>query len=399
MPAARKSSRRSRRSRPGKSLKGLAKGAMNVGSRAVRGTVRTAKNTVTKTAANTARAATETVDFARNFSKDVVDALETVVNGLINGAGSVVDTAGSVTENVLTDLFDVKATHVFKGAGKLAKQLADNIGGVVRQIPYVGNATGYVVESAGGGVFHVILSVGKLIGSTSRRLGRVAKKTTDLVVFTLHAGRDQIKDTAVSVDDIIDRVGNSLVGRSRTSAKTLKGAGGMLATLFGSGGNVHQRKESDKPVFFTKEHTTKVSSERDGDEFLPYKLDDVLGNNCAFQIIAIDNDKKMIYMFHRFRLPEPLESNEWSEDYKAEEHTKTDDKLWKNIKDGSLVNNSELVELITTRKDVVELILLFDFWITQKQLATDCPERTEWLTQLQKRAHRLQHKFHGRRWP
>ena len=159
-------------------------------------------------------------------SQDVVDALETVVNGLINGAGSVVDTAGSVTENVLTDLFDVKATHVFKGAGKLAKQLADNIGGVVRQIPYVGNATGYVVESAGGGVFHVILSVGKLIGSTSRRLGRVAKKTTDLVVFTLHAGRDQIKDTAVSVDDIVDRVGNSLVGRSGKSAKTLKGAGG-----------------------------------------------------------------------------------------------------------------------------------------------------------------------------
>ena len=227
MPAARRSSRRSRAShRSSKSLKGLAKGAMNVGSRAVRGTVRTARNTVTKTASNTARAATETIDFARDFSKDVVDALETVVNGLINGAGSVVDTAGSVTENVLTDLFDVKATHVFKGAGTLAKQLADNIGGVVRQIPYVGNATGYVVESAGGGVFHVILSVGKLIGSTSRRLGRVAKKTTDLVVFTLHAGRDQIKDTAVSVDDIIDRVGNSLVGRSGKSAKTLKSAGG-----------------------------------------------------------------------------------------------------------------------------------------------------------------------------
>ena len=240
-------SRTSRR-RAGKSLKGLAKGAMKVGtsavkgavhlgSRAVRDTVHTAKNTVTKTAANTASAATETVDFARDFSKDVVDALETVVNGLINGAGSVVDTAGSVTENVLTDLFDVKATHVFKGAGKLAKQLADNIGGVVRQIPYVGNATGYVVESAGGGVFHVILSVGNLIGSTSRRLGRVAKKTTDLVVFTLHAGRDQIKDTAVSVDDIVDR--------RRKSAKTWKG--GMQAAdeseLYTTMSSTHDQKQ------------------------------------------------------------------------------------------------------------------------------------------------------------
>jgi len=60
MPASRRSA--------SKSVKGLAKGAVNLGSRAVRGTVRTAKNTVT----TTAKAATETVDFARDFSKLVV---------------------------------------------------------------------------------------------------------------------------------------------------------------------------------------------------------------------------------------------------------------------------------------------------------------------------------------
>jgi hypothetical protein len=69
----------------------------------------------------------------------------------------------------------------------------------------------------------VILSVGKLIGSTSRRAGRVAKKTADLVVFTLTAGRDQIKDTATSVDDIVDRVANTVAGRA---GKSLKNAGG-----------------------------------------------------------------------------------------------------------------------------------------------------------------------------
>ena len=196
---------------------------VGLASSAVTGTVGAVKNTASRALTNTTRSGVDTVDFARDFSKDVVDALETVVSGLINGASSVVDTTGTVTENVLTDLFDVKATHVFKGAGKLAKKLADNIGGIVRQVPYVGAVTGYVVEGVGGGAYHVILSVGKLIGSTSRRAGRVAKKTADLVVFTLTAGRDQIKDTATSVDDIVDRVANTVAGRA---GKSLKNAGG-----------------------------------------------------------------------------------------------------------------------------------------------------------------------------
>ena len=111
-------------------------------------------------------------------------------------------------------------------------------------------------------MFHVILSVGKLIGSTSRRLGRVAKKTTDLVVFTLHAGRDQVKDTAVSVDDIVDRVGNSLVGRSGTSAKTLKSAGGRRVRRRRRGGSSGKLLESDYDWVDIDSYKSKLSTNK-----------------------------------------------------------------------------------------------------------------------------------------
>lgn len=158
--------------------------------------------------------ATGTIDFASRLSTDVVDTLETIVSGLFNGASSVVATAGSVTDKVMSDVFDVKTTHLFRGAGKFAKHIAHGLGGAVRKIPCVGNTSGYIVESAGSGVFHVILSVGKLVGSASRRAGHVVKKTSDLIVYVLHVTDDQIKDTSGHVKDIVSRLTNTVVGRS-----------------------------------------------------------------------------------------------------------------------------------------------------------------------------------------
>lgn len=184
----------------------------DVAGRTVTGTVDTATDTLAST-----------VDYTGNVATDFVDALQDVVSGLIDGASSVVETTGDVTERLLTDVFDIRATHVFSGAGNLVRRVANGIGGVMREIPYVGNTTGYVVESAGGGVYHVILSVGKLVGSTSRRLGSVAKKTSDLVVFTLNASDEQLRDTTHSVDELIQRLSATLSG---SEGKSLRQAGG-----------------------------------------------------------------------------------------------------------------------------------------------------------------------------
>ena len=184
----------------------------DLAGRTVNGTVGTATDTLASTA-----------NYAGDVATDFVDALQDVVSGLIDGASSVVETTGDVTERLLTDVFDVRATHVFSGAGNLVRRVANGIGGVMREIPYVGDTTGYVVEAAGGGVYHIILSVGKLVGSTSRRLGSIAKKSSDLVVFTLNASDEQLRDTTRSVDDLIQRMSTTLSGGE---GKSLRQAGG-----------------------------------------------------------------------------------------------------------------------------------------------------------------------------
>ena len=185
-------------------------------------TVDITNKAITDSVSSATNALSNSVEYGGNTATDFVDALQDVVSGLIDGASSVVETTGDVTERMLNDVFDVRATHVFNGAGNLVRSVANSIGGVVRENPTVGNATAYVDESLGGGAYHVLLSVGKLVGSASRRLGSVAKRTSDLVVFTLNVGDEQLRDTTNVVDDLVHRLTHTLTGQGE---ETLQKAG------------------------------------------------------------------------------------------------------------------------------------------------------------------------------
>jgi hypothetical protein len=152
------------------------------------------------------------VGFTADVAKEVVNALTTVTGGIVFGANAVVGTAGSATEQ-FGDMFDVYAKQVFQGAGGAAKYVADEMGRVLRKIPTVGNGVAYVVESVGGGVFHVVVAVGTLGGSVVRRAGQVARKSSDLVVYTLTAANHQARDTGAELNAIVGQLGMTISGR------------------------------------------------------------------------------------------------------------------------------------------------------------------------------------------
>ena len=156
--------------------------------------------------------AVRAVDFTSDVATEVVHTLTTITGGIISGANAVVDTAGNVSEQ-LGDMFDVYATQVFKGAGSVAKTVADKMGDVLRVIPVVGGGVAYIVESAGGGVYHVIVTVGTIGSSTVKRVGKVVKKSTDLVVYTLTAGDGQIREVGEEVNDLVKRFAKGITGR------------------------------------------------------------------------------------------------------------------------------------------------------------------------------------------
>ena len=201
----------------------VAKGAVRNTSNALEHSVTGTIGLVDGTAKMVGSSAGNVVDCGNIIASDFVGALTDVTTGLIDGASAVVDATGKITERVLNNLFDVHATHVFHGAGKLAKQIAESLGGVVRRVPVLGNIAGYIVESVGGGVYHLVLKVGKFITGAGVRTGKIVRKTTDLVVYTLSAGRNQITDTQESIDDILKRIADSVTTRR---GKSLRSAGG-----------------------------------------------------------------------------------------------------------------------------------------------------------------------------
>jgi hypothetical protein len=229
----------------------VANGTLTASKSLVKNTAMVTSNTVRGTARGVVDAYGRTVGYGESLTTDFIDALQDVMSGLVDGASTVVRTTGDVTEQLLTQVFDVRSTRVFNGAGKLARQIANDISGVVRRIPYVGQASGYVVESVGGGVYHVILSVGALVGSASRRLGKIAKKTSDLVVFTLGSSNDQLKATSHTLDDLVRRLSHSLtvcdahalVGKRKSTTGSRKTAGG---TRRGGGARRLKRRRLSK---------------------------------------------------------------------------------------------------------------------------------------------------------
>ena len=152
------------------------------------------------------------VDFTANVAQEVVNTLTTITGGILSGANTALDTAGSVAEQ-FGDMFDMYATQVFKGAGGVAKTIADQVGSVLRVIPVVGGGVAYLVESAGGGVYHVIVAVGGTGSSTVKRLGTITKKSTDLVVYTLKMGDGGIRDVGTEVNDLVGRFAKGVTGR------------------------------------------------------------------------------------------------------------------------------------------------------------------------------------------
>ena len=159
-----------------------------------------------------ATSATTVVDFTSDIVQEIANALATITGGVFDGASAIVDTAGSLTDQ-FGDVFNVYATQVFKGAGDGARYVANQMGVVLRKIPTVGGGVAYVVESLGGAVYHVIVAVGTLSGSSVKRAGKVVHQSSDLVVYTLTASNQQVGDTRDEVNGLVKQFTNTITNR------------------------------------------------------------------------------------------------------------------------------------------------------------------------------------------
>lgn len=170
------------------------------------------------------KVATETVEFTNSTIENFTNTVLDVVTGVIDGTGKLTHTTADIIDTLVHDVAGEHTAQFFKGMGHIAKQLCDELGGVVEHVPLVGAPGAYVVYRAGDAVCHVIVSVGSITNSTARRTGAVVKKGGDLIVFTLAAANEVLKEVT---GDVLDLVNIITVGKKRgRSASSKKGRGG-----------------------------------------------------------------------------------------------------------------------------------------------------------------------------
>jgi hypothetical protein len=166
------------------------------------------------------------------------DAFSTVVNvvlqaldGVVDGMNTVTNSTGDVTQKIMTGV-SVRTTQIFKNVGDASKEVSDALGRVVDVIPLVGGPSAYLVKRAGDGVYHVIVSVGKITGNSAKRVGQVAKKTTDLLVFTLGSSRAEVDEVGKAVTDLVSKLtkrsrGGGRATSRRNNRRRQRGGGGL----------------------------------------------------------------------------------------------------------------------------------------------------------------------------
>lgn len=158
---------------------------------------------MSKLAADIGDGAAKAVEFTGEVINDLVNVVLQAVGGVVQGATLLTNTAGDVTDKLVGGVIGVQATQIFKDVGSAAKDVSDGLGNVIGTIPLVGQPTAFVVQRAGEGVYHVIVSVGNAAGSSAKKVGLIAKKTTDLVVFTLSSGQEELEGVGKSVTQLV----------------------------------------------------------------------------------------------------------------------------------------------------------------------------------------------------
>jgi hypothetical protein len=168
--------------------------------------------------------ATHAVEFSGDVLNEFVNTVLGAVGGVFDGANVLTGATADIFDKVVHDVVGVRTTQLFKGVGDISHQISEKLGDIVAEVPLVGGPVAYVVRRAGDGAYHVIVAVGSFAESVTRRTGQVARKTADLVVFTLTAAKDQLLDIGKSVTDAVSILTRKV--RTRTSAAVAKKRGG-----------------------------------------------------------------------------------------------------------------------------------------------------------------------------
>ena len=156
---------------------------------------------------------TNTVEFTGDVVNEFVNTVLNTVGGVLDGVSTLTTTTADIFNTVVHDVVGVRTSQFFDGVGDISHQVSEKLGDIIAEVPLVGGPVAYVVKRGGDGVYHVVVSVGSLVETSTRRVSDAVRQTAGLVVFTLTAGKDQLLEVGRRVTETV----STLLKRTRPS--------------------------------------------------------------------------------------------------------------------------------------------------------------------------------------
>lgn len=153
-----------------------------------------------------------TSDTARGLVSDLSYGVLDVLKGATGGVSHAILTIATMIDD-LGESVSVLSKTAASGVGNVSKEVANGLGSVVKQVPLVGGASAYLVKGAGKGVYFVVMTVADVVDTMTKVIGKTAKTSGKVIVFTLGKAEDLTEDV---VDDA-----NKLVAATLNNVKLM----------------------------------------------------------------------------------------------------------------------------------------------------------------------------------
>ena len=157
-----------------------------------------------------------------NLINDLAIGLSTIIGGVTNGLEIVTSKVGDVLQSFGGNL-GIDSSKVFKRVGDLGVDISKKLGNIVEVVPILGNPVAYVVKGAGSGIYYVVTTVGNLTGQGITEVGKLGKKASNVVVFTVASASDAtegaIKEAGKKLKSVTDMVNTKKSSSKKKSSK------------------------------------------------------------------------------------------------------------------------------------------------------------------------------------
>ena len=144
-----------------------------------------------------------------NLTTDVTKGISKTIGGVTYGIELLVKAVIGVLLNLSRNMKVI--THkVIRNANEFTGKISRKIGKVVKVVPILGKPVAYVIKSTQKGIFYIVINLGNLTGKTLTSIGRVGKKTGNVLIFTLSTSskltRSAVRLSGKTVNKLLNQV-------------------------------------------------------------------------------------------------------------------------------------------------------------------------------------------------